>query len=237
MPRPAPAPRRSSLTPFYVILGLVALAAAGLLGTKLMKPASKEGANQGVAVTLTPDQLQNVHGISVGRADAPITIYEFADFQCPHCRDAYFGLKPVFDKYTADAKDVTFIFRTWPLNSNCNPSVPMANFVATCDASALYIMAKRKGTGDTLKDWFFLHQSELSPDTVRQAATDVAKVPDFQAGYAKAIQEVKTDAAVGTSLNIHSTPSFFINGRALPAGAIAPQYMDSLIQLELSRAK
>ena len=48
---------------------------------------------------------------------------------------------------------------------------------------------------------------------------------------------MKTDAAVGTSLNIHSTPSFFINGRALPAGAIAPQYMDSLIQLELSRAK
>jgi hypothetical protein len=168
---------------------------------------------------------------------AKVLIVEFADFQCPHCRDAYFALKPVFDKYTANPKDVTVIFKTWPLNSNCNPSVPNSAFVASCDASALYVMARQKGMGDALKDWFFVHQNELSPDTVRKAAVDVAQVPDFQARYDKAIQEVKTDAAVGTSLSVHSTPTFFINGRALPAGGIAPQYMDSLIQLELSRAK
>ena len=168
---------------------------------------------------------------------AKVLIVEFADFQCPHCRDAYFALKPIIDKYAANPKDVTLLFKTWPLNSHCNASVPAANFVASCDASALYVMAKQKGTGDTLKDWFFLHQDELSPDTVRKVAPDVAKVTDFQGGYDKAIQEVKTDAAVGTSLNVHSTPTFFINGRALPAGGIAPQYFDSLIQLELSRAK
>jgi uncharacterized membrane protein len=169
---------------------------------------------------------------------AKVLVVEFADFQCPHCREAYFGLKPVLDKYLAsNPKDVKFMFKTWPLNSNCNASVPSANFVASCDASALYVMARQKGTADTVKDWFFLHQAELSPDTVRNAAKDVARVPDFQAGYDKAIQEVKTDAAIGTSLGVHSTPTFFINGRGLPAGAIAPQYLDSLIQLELSRAK
>jgi uncharacterized membrane protein/protein-disulfide isomerase len=169
---------------------------------------------------------------------AKVLVVEFADFQCPHCRDAYFGLKPVLDRYAAShPKDVSFIFKTWPLNSNCNPAVPSASFVASCDASALYVMAKRKGTGDALRDWFFLHQSELSPNTVREAASSIAKVTDFQAGYDKAIQEVKTDAAVGTSLQVHSTPTFFINGRALPAGAIAPQYFEALIQLELSRTK
>ena len=168
---------------------------------------------------------------------AKVLVVEFADFQCPHCREAYFGLKPVFEKYTANPKDVQFIFKTWPLNMNCNASVPVANFVASCDASALYVMAKQKGTAAALKDWFFLHQAELSPDTVRGAAKDIAKVTDFQAGYAKAIQEVKTDAAVGSSLGVHSTPSFFINGRALPPGGIAPQYVDALIKLELSRAK
>src|SRR5215831_17755969 len=144
---------------------------------------------------------------------AKVLIVEFADFQCPHCRDAYFALKPILDKYTGDPKNVSFVFKTWPLNSHCNASVPVANFVASCDASALYVMAKQKGTADTLKDWFFVHQNELSPDTVRSEATKVAQVTDFQGGYAKAIQEVKTDAAVGTSLNVHSTPSFFINGR------------------------
>ena len=168
---------------------------------------------------------------------AKVLIVEFADFQCPHCKDTYFALKPIIDKYTADPKAVKFIFKTWPLNSNCNASVPSATFVASCDASALYVMSKQKGTAETLVDWFFLHQNELSPNTVRTDATKIAKVTDFQAGYEKAIQEVKTDSAVGTSLNVHSTPSFFINGRALPAGGIAPQYFDSIIQLELSRTK
>jgi uncharacterized membrane protein len=168
---------------------------------------------------------------------AKVLIVEFADFQCPHCRDTYFALKPVIDKYVVNPKDVTFLFKTWPLNSHCNASVPGVNFVASCDASALYVMARQKGTADALKDWFFVHQIELSPDTVRTEGAKVAKVTDFQSNYDKAIQEVKTDAAVGTSLNVHSTPTFFINGRALPAGGIAPQYLDTLIQLELSRAK
>ena len=103
--------------------------------------------------------------------------------------------------------------------------------------SEMCIRDRQKGTGDALKDWFFLHQTELSPDTVRNAAKDIAKIPDFKVGYDKAIQEVKTDAAVGSSLGVHSTPTFFINGRALPAGGIAPQYIDALIKLELSRAK
>src|SRR6185295_14988708 len=75
VPRPAPAPRRSSLTPFYVILGLVLLTGIGLLVTKLRPKAGGEAVNQGVPVTLTPEQLQRVQGISIGRADAPITIY------------------------------------------------------------------------------------------------------------------------------------------------------------------
>src|SRR5215471_10436404 len=167
---------------------------------------------------------------------AKVLIVEFADFQCPHCRDAYFGLKPVLDKYAASTpNDVKFIFKTWPLNSHCNAAVPGGSFVASCDASALHVMARQKGTGDALKDWFFLHQNELSPDTVRNAAKDIAKVADFQAGYDKAIQEVKTDAAVGTTLGVHSTPTFFMNGRTLPG--VPPQYFDALIQLELSRAK
>jgi protein-disulfide isomerase len=168
---------------------------------------------------------------------AKVLIVEFADFQCPHCKQMYFALKPVLDKYTANPKDVTFIFKTWPLHMACNPNIPVANFPATCEASAAYVMAKQTGNGDALKDWFFAHQEEITADWVKKAAKDVGKIPDFAGGYAKAIQEVKTDAAVGSSLQVKSTPTFFINGRALPGGGIAPQYFDALIKLELSRAK
>jgi protein-disulfide isomerase len=149
----------------------------------------------------------------------------------------YFALKPVLDKHTANPKDVTFLFKTWPLNGRCNASIPGGTFQATCEASAAYVMAKQKGTAEALKDWFFSNQPSLTPDTVKTAAKDIGRIDDFQGGYDKAIQEVKTDAAVGSSLKVHSTPTFFINGRALPGGGIAPQYFDALIKLELSRAK
>lgn len=233
-------------TPLALVVALLFIAGASWGMTVFPRETERPAAPQVQALTEAQngelarwwDMQPKASNFPFENNGAKVLVVEFADFQCPHCRDAYFGLKPVLDKYiAANPKDVTFIFKTWPLNSNCNASVPNASFVASCDASALYIMSKQKGTGDALKDWFFLHQSELSPDTVKGAAKDVAKVPDFQGGYAKAIQEVKTDAAVGTSLGVHSTPTFFINGRGLPAGAIAPQYLDSLIQLELTRAK
>ena len=170
-------------------------------------------------------------------AGAKVLIIEFADFQCPHCRQMYFAYQPVLEQYLAShPKDVKFIFKTYPLNSNCNPSVPSVNFVASCDASVAYLLSKPRGTSDKLKDWFFTHQDELSPTTVREAAKDVGKVTDFDAGYQKAVQQVKTDASIGAALGVNSTPSFFINGKRVPGGGVAPQYLGPIIDAELKKA-
>ena len=111
------------------------------------------------------------------------------------------------------------------------------NFVASCDASAAYVMARAAGTAEKLKDWFFVHQEELSPSTVRRVASEVGKITDFDAQYANAIKEVKADAAVGSSVGVISTPAFFVNGKRIPAGGLPPQYFDHLIGLELKKAK
>ena len=169
---------------------------------------------------------------------AKVLIVEFADFQCPHCREMYFAYQPIIDRYLeSHPKDVKFVFKTYPLNSNCNPSVPGVNFVASCDASVAYLLARPKGTADKLKDWFFTHQEELSPTTVRQAAKDVGKVTDFDAAYSKAVQQIKTDASIGAALGVNSTPSFFVNGKRIPGGGVPPQYLEPLIEAELKKAK
>ena len=72
-----------------------------------------------------------------------------------------------------------------------------------------------------------MHQEELSPATVRRAATDVGGISDFDARYDKAIQEVKTDAAVGAALGVNSTPTFFVNGTRAPGGGMPPQYFEA----------
>lgn len=169
---------------------------------------------------------------------AKVVIVEFADFQCAHCRQMYLAYKPILDKYlSANPGDVKFVLKLWPITSVCNASVPGINFNASCEASAAYIMAKPRGTADKLKDWFFLHQEELSPATVRRAAADVAGIPDYDAQYPKVIQEVKADAAIGSRLGVDSTPAFWVNGRRIPKGGLPPEYFDHLIELELKKAK
>ena len=168
---------------------------------------------------------------------AKVQIVEFADFQCPHCKQMYFAYKPIFDKYIAEhPNDVKLIFKTWPINANCNAAVPAINFSASCDASAAFLMAGPKGTADKLKDWFFLHQEELSPATIRRAAAEIGQVSDFDAQYRKVMPAVKTDAAAGTALGVSGTPAFFVNGRRIPGAGVPPEYFAEIIELELKRA-
>jgi protein-disulfide isomerase len=168
---------------------------------------------------------------------AKVLIIEFTDLQCPHCRQTYIELTAVLDKYAGRPKDVKFLLRHWPISSTCNPRVPSNPHPAACDAAAAVVMARPKGTADKLVDWFFLHQDELSPATVRRVAADLGKITDFDAQYARAIQEVKTDGALGAALGVNSTPSFFVNGRRIPGGGIGPQAFAALIDLEIARAK
>jgi uncharacterized membrane protein/protein-disulfide isomerase len=169
---------------------------------------------------------------------AKVLIVEFADFQCPHCKQMYLAYKPILDRVLAqNAKEVKFIFKTWPISSKCNPNVPGINFPATCEASAAYQMAKANGSDEKMKDWFFVNQEQITAATARKVATEMAGVKDFEAEYAKVIGQVRTDASIGTALGVNSTPAFFVNGKRIPGGGMPPQYFEALIQLELKRAK
>jgi len=169
---------------------------------------------------------------------AKVLIVEFADFQCPHCRQMYIAYKPILEKILAqNPKDVKFIFKTWPISSKCNPTVGGINFQATCEASAAYQMAKKNGTDDKMKDWFFVNQEQISIAKVKQIADEMAGVKDFDGEYQKVVGQVRTDASIGSSLGVNSTPSFFVNGRRIPGGGMPPQYFEALLELELKKAK
>lgn len=231
--------------PLALVIAIVFVAASSWGMTAFPRAEERPTVQQLPAVTADQrselerwwDMQPQIPNFPFDNGGAKVLIVEFADFQCPHCREMYFALQPIIDQYVAaHPKDVKFVFKLYPLNSNCNANVPGANFVASCDASAAYVEAKPKGTADKLKDWFFTHQPELSPTTVRRAASDVGKITDFDAGYQKAIQEIKTDASIGAALGVNSTPSYFINGRRLPGGGIQPQYFGPILDAELKKA-
>jgi uncharacterized membrane protein/protein-disulfide isomerase len=168
---------------------------------------------------------------------AKVLVVEFADFQCPQCRVQYLALKPLFDEYAARSKDVKVMMKQYPLNSDCNSFVPTRMHNAACDAAAAAVLARSKGQFEKMQDWLFMHQDQLSPSTVRSALADVTGISDFDGQKDKALQEVKTDIAIGSSLGVNSTPSFFVNGRRIPGGGLPPQYFREAIELELKKAK
>ena len=166
-----------------------------------------------------------------------VLIVEFTDLQCPFCRQKHIELKPILAKYAAKPGDVRFLLKHWPINTACNAGASRTLHPSACDAAAAVVMARPKKTAELLIDWLFMNQDGMTAASVSRAAAEVGKITDFDAGYARAIQEVKTDAALGSSLHVDSTPSFFVNGRRVPGGGLSPAYFEALLELEIKRAK
>jgi uncharacterized membrane protein/protein-disulfide isomerase len=166
---------------------------------------------------------------------AKVLVVKFNDYQCPPCRQTYFAYEPILAKYKDRPQDLKYVLKHFPLDPKCNSAVGTLVHPAACDAAAAAVMAVPKGTYDRLTDWFFTHQDELSPATVRTAARDVAGITDFDAKYASTLIEVKNDAGMGAMLGVKSTPTFFINGHMLPGGQ-DPRLIDAVIDLEMRRA-
>ncbi len=167
---------------------------------------------------------------------AKVVVTGFSDFQCPHCRSAHESYRGLIAKYAGNPQ-VRFIARAFPLEGECNPNAPGGNHMAACEAAAAVVLARQTGKAAVMEDWLYEHQISLTPSNVREAAKDVGGIADFNGGYAKALEEVKADARMGGLLGVTSTPTFFLNGRKLPAGVVPPEYIDALIAVELQRAK
>ena len=179
-------------------------------------------------------EVQPKVNLDVPAEGAKVVIVKFSDYMCPGCKTTHDLYKSLFEKYTATG-EVRYVVKHYPLEPECNPHSG-GNHFASCEAAASVVMARSKGTADKMNDWLFANQPSLSPATVRQAARDVAGVEDFDAQYAAALQQVKSDAAMGASVEIKSTPTFFINGRRV-VGGYPPPAIEELIKLELNRAK
>lgn len=171
-------------------------------------------------------------------ADAPgasVVVVKFNDYQCPPCRETFELYKPIKAKWDEQAPGkVKFITRDFPLENECNASVSGTTHAAACEAAAAVRMARETGKADGLEDWIFANQASLTPELVRQGAREVGGVTDFDGRYTQMLGAVKSDTALGASLGVKSTPTFFINGVRL-AGGVPPRVLDYIIEYELGK--
>ena len=178
--------------------------------------------------------MQDKVDVPYPKDGAKVLVVKFNDYQCPPCKQTYYGYEPILAR--SKPSEVKYVMKHFPLDPACNSAVRDLLHTAACDAAAAAVMARSKGTLDTLAAWFFAHQEELSPATVRTAAREVGGIDDFDARYPAAIRQVKAEAAEGGALGAGSTPTFFINGRRVKGG-LPPHFFEAAIEIELKRAK
>ena len=178
-------------------------------------------------------EMQPKVEVPIDAGGAKVLIVKFNDYQCPPCRQTYYDYQRIIEKYTG-AGQAKFVLKHYPLEPECNRSVGSTVHPSACEAAAAVIMARRKGTADKLEAWLFANQADITADTVKKAAADVAGVKDFDAQYERAVSEVTTDAGLGALLGARSTPTFVINGHVI-AGALPPAAFEAAIEYELKK--
>ena len=144
----------------------------------------------------------------LGSADAPVTIIEFSDFQCPFCkRFADQAWPQIYEEYIKTGK-VKVVFRDFPLGFH--DKAQKAHEATEC--------ADDQGKFWEMHDLMFANQASISEDNYKKWAGDLGlDTTEFASclDSGKHAQEVKDDFADGQAAGVSGTPSFFINGKKL----------------------
>jgi protein-disulfide isomerase len=162
---------------------------------------------------------------SRGPKNAPVTIVEWSDFQCPFCSRVEPTLKQVMDQYPGK---VRIVWKNQPLPFHPN-AMPAAEA-----AMAAYAQGNEKFWA--LHDKFYENQQQLSPAlyeaAAKEAGVDVAKWKSAVDSHGEQAS-IQADMAAGTALGANGTPTFFINGHKL-VGAVPFDSFKQVIDAELS---
>jgi protein-disulfide isomerase len=158
-----------------------------------------------------------------GPANAPITIVEFADFECPYCAAVEPTLRKLIAKYPSQ---IRLAYRDFPLSSH--PHAWPSAEAARC--------ALAQGKFWEYHDLLFNNQPKRDEGDLAQFATtvhlDLAKFSECVAQRSYAA-DVQRDLDVGEGLDINGTPAFFINGISVE-GAVPLERFSHVIDTELA---
>jgi protein-disulfide isomerase len=159
---------------------------------------------------------QQADGPYRGAADKDLEIVEFADFQCPHCKDAQANM----EKLATDFPKARIVYQNYPL--------PMHKEAAGAAAYGVCV-AKQAGSSAfyTFAAAVFDGQDGLaSPDgatlTLNSAVTKAGLDPVKIATCAKTpatVAEVDASVKLAKDLGVNQTPTLLVNGRPVPANA------------------
>ena len=165
-------------------------------------------------------------GPARGPADSPVTIVEFSDMQCPHCKAA----QPVIEKLLADEPNAKLVFQNFPL--------PNHDWAAK---AAAYNNCVAKQSSDAF--WKFVgsvydSQADITAATADEKLTALADKAGVKGSEIAACAakddigaQVQGEILLAQSVDVNSTPTLFVNGRRIADLAQLPyEILKSLVE-------
>ena len=171
----------------------------------------------------------------LGTPGAPVTLIEFADFQCPYCKQEAGVVRN--ELMAAFPGQIQLIYMDYPLES-MHPFARGAAIMGRC------IYTQNNDSFWNYHDWIFQHQAEITAENLRTMALDYAKtdknldITSLTACMTAPEPRAQVDRtiAMGDALKLNATPTFFINGRRL-VGTISLDNLKIVVEDEIAWAK
>jgi protein-disulfide isomerase len=170
---------------------------------------------------------QGADGPYRGSASKDLELVEFADFQCPHCKEAQANM----DKLATDFPKARIVFQNYPL-ARIHPQAVKAASYGVCvtklgGSSAFFQYASAVFDGQD-----GLASADGAALTLNSAVTKAGLDPAKVAACAATPQtSTQVDASVklAQDLNINQTPTLVINGRQVPIGGVPYETLKQIV--------
>lgn len=161
---------------------------------------------------------------SRGPDDAPVTLVEFGDYECPYCGRAHVALQRVLAEYPGR---VRLVFRNFPL-FQVHPYALTAALAVEAAAET--------GKFWPMHDLVFEHQDKLTDADLHGYAESLGIPGDTVIGERAQdfAGRVRRDYADGVELGVQGTPTIFVNGR-IYRGRLTPDALREAVEKALQR--
>ena len=161
----------------------------------------------------TPVMVRLAGNPSLGAADAPLTLIEFSDYQCPFCRRFMETTLPELQRDYINTGKLRYVFRDFPLD-RLHPQARKAAEAARC--------AGEQGKYWEMHDLLFRNQKALQVESLTGYARQLGlKAPAFDACLAQGqyAPDIQQDLNEGTAAGVQGTPGFVL-GKTRPDGTV-----------------
>jgi protein-disulfide isomerase/uncharacterized membrane protein len=218
--------RPGRLLPLLLALGIAAASTYALRGHSAQAHASATQRQLSVQQSLI-----DASAPTLGPAQAPITLIEISDFECPFCRRATETIAELRRLYPDKLR---VVFRNFPLDEACNPLLKHPLHDNACAAARAAVCAGEQGQFWPYAEKLFTGELEAA-DLLAYAKALGLQEPAFTAcqNASATAARVAADIAACTQAGVKAVPVFFINGRRL-AGAKPLEDFREIIDEELA---